>query len=121
MPTYPPLSTYLPTVYYELEPEYMGAKVEYQDGGADHLSLSDTPIRRWYVSYEGAPQSYADQFTPLRASTKYNSKEGSLLGMDFTPRGESLIANVRFDEGGLKITRTKSWVYRIEILLIKRP
>jgi len=125
VPTYPSLTTIRPSYYNEEAPEWPGLKQEYQDGGADYLSLSDTAIRRWtilYASPGGLTAAEATTFTTLIASVKYNPREGSLVGMDFTPRGEALISNVHFDEGGFVIRRgPRAHIYLIECRLIKRP
>lgn len=118
---YPSLSSVIPTTYMELEKDYVGTKSEYQDGGADYLLYADTPIRRWVITYETATTTERDLFRTLGVDSKYNSEEGSLLGFDFTPRGESLISGVRLDKGGLVCVARKSWIHSIAIRLIKRP
>lgn len=125
MPTYPLLGTVIPSYYNEEAKKYPGAKQEYQDFGADYISLADTPVRRWTINYSGTNCLIAAEaalFVTLADAVKYNDQEGSLLGMDFTPRGESLIANVHFDEGGFTIRRgPKAHIYFVECKLIKRP
>lgn len=122
---YPSLTTVRPSYYNEEDAEYPGTKTVYQDEGADFFSYADTPVRRWTIQYTspgGLTASEAALFTTLAATSKYNRSEGSLLGFDFTPRGESTISNVRFDEGGFTIRRgAKAHIYLIECRLIKRP
>lgn len=124
-PAYPLLGTILPSYYNEESPEYPGAKVVYQDGGADYVSLGSTPIRRWTINYSsagGITASEAGQFTALIASVLYNPQEGSLVAMNFTPRGESLLSNCFFDAGGFSIRRgAKAHIYIVECKLIHRP
>lgn len=123
--TFPSLTTYPPSYYNEEPPEYMGDKTIYMDGGADHRSYADTPIRRWTILYNSPGHLIAVEaavFSLLAANNKYSPAQGSLLGFDFTPRGESLLSNVRFDEGGFTLKRGgKAHVYLIEVKLIKRP
>lgn len=116
--TYPLLTTVLPTFYQEDEREYPGLKTTYLDGGIETRSYADTPIRRWSIVYENLPTADAALFDTLAIDAKYNSKEGSLLTLTFTPRGESAIT-VRIAEGGFRHTRTKAWVHRVEMKLIK--
>ena len=123
--TYPSLTTYTPGYYNEEAKEYPGGKVEFQDGGAEYLSLADTPIRRWTINYSPPKfltSTQAALFITLAESSRYNQKEGSLIGFDFTPRGGSLLSDVHFDEGGFVIKRgPKSYIYYVEVKLIKRP
>jgi hypothetical protein len=122
--TYPSLSVYRASYYNEEEPDYPGGKNVYQDGGADYLSLADTPIRRWTISYakSGLLAAEAAVFSTLASSSRYNRREGSLIGFEFTPRGESLLSDVHFDEGGFEIRRgNKAHIYIVEVKLIKRP
>jgi hypothetical protein len=124
-PVYPSLTTILPSYYNEERKAYPGAKTVYQDFGADYLSLADTPVRRWTINYSsegGITASEAATFTTLIDSVRYNPQEGSLVAMNFTPRGESLLSNVFFDEDGFTIRRgAKSWIYIVECKLIRRP
>jgi hypothetical protein len=123
--TYPLLTSVLPSYYNEEAPEYPGLKHIYQDLGADFLTLADTAVRRFtilYTSDGGLLAAEAAQFVTLANDNKYNPREGSLLGFGFTPRGESALTNVRFDEGGFVIRRgRKSKIYMVECRLIKRP
>lgn len=120
MPTYPLLTSVLPTRYQEDEVEYMGQKTVYVDGGADFRTLADTPIRRWTIVYENLTTAEAAQFDTLATDTKYSRQEGSLLTLTFTPRGESAIT-VRIDEGGYQHSRSKAWIHSVSVKLIKRP
>lgn len=121
--TYPSLTTIRPARYDELEPEYMGSKTEYPDGGADSRLSADSPIRRWAISYPKATPAEAADFRTLAASNFYNKREGSLDSFTFTPRGESVLSGVKFDEGGLEIREAGNTnkVYSITVLLIRRP
>lgn len=116
--TYPALATVLPTLYQEEEREYPGTKTQYLDGGIETRTYSDTPIRRWTIIYEVLTTAEAAQFDTLADDAKYNSSEGSMLTLTFTPRGESALT-VRFDQGGYRHTRTKAWIHRVEVKLIK--
>lgn len=120
MPTYPTLATVLPTRYLENEPEYMGTKTVYLDGGCDARTYADTPVRRWTIVYETLTTAEAAQFATLATDTKYSTKEGSLLTLTFTPRGESSIT-VRIDEGGYQHSASKAWIHSVTMKLIKRP
>jgi hypothetical protein len=124
-PVYPLLTSVLPSYYNEEAPEWPGAVVIFQDGAADRISLADTPIRRWTINYSsdgGITAAEAGQFTTLIASVRYNPQEGSLIAMNFTPRGESLLSNVYFDSGGFSIRRgRKAHIYMVECKLIHRP
>lgn len=123
--TYPLLTTYLPSYYNEEPPEYMGTSTTYVDGGREFRSFADTPIRRWVINYSspgGLLAAEAAAFSTLAANNKYSPKYGSILGFDFTPRGESLIANVHFDEGGFVLKRGgKAHIYQVECRLVKYP
>lgn len=124
--TYPSLSTYPPSYYNEEPPEYMGDRTVYAgDGGADYRTYADTPVRRWTILYTSAGHLIAAEaalFSTLAADNRYSPKEGSLLGFTFTPRGESALGNVHFDEGGFTLKRGgKAHVYQIECRLIRRP
>lgn len=118
--SYPSLTTILPTTYVELDPQWPGARTEYQDGGIDTVSLSDTPVRRWAIAYENITTSERDTFKTLANSSRYNSKEGSLIPMTFTPRGESAVT-VYFDEGGYQPSSIKSWIHSVTVKLVKLP
>lgn len=120
MPTYPTITSVLPTRYLENEPEYMGLKTVYQDGGADFRTLADVAVRRWTIAYENLTTAEAAQFATLATDTKYSSKEGSLLTLTFTPRGESAVT-VRIDEGGYQHSASKAWIHTVTMKLIKRP
>lgn len=123
--TYPLLITIRPSYYNEEPKEFPGSKTEYPDGGADYRGNGSSGIRRWTINYSspgGLTESQALQFASLANSNQYSAKEGSMLGFDFTPRGESLLSGVRFDEGGFTIRRgIKSDVWMVEVKLIKRP
>jgi hypothetical protein len=118
MPTYPSLATVLPTFYQEDEKEYPGIVTRYLDGGIDARTYADTPIRRWTIAYENLTTAEAAQFDTLAIDSKYNPREGSLLTLTFTPRGEPS-TTVRIDAGGFRHTRTKAWIHRVEMKLIK--
>ncbi len=119
MPTFPTLTTVRPTFYNEEPREYAGDSTTYQDGGRDWRTNADTPVRKWTIGYENITTSEAAQFDQLAIDTKFNPREGSLLGCDFTPRGESLLSNVRITK--YSHSRTKSWIHRVEIELTKFP
>ena len=123
--TYPSLTTIRPSYYNEDDPDYPVGSTEYQDFGADFKTYADTPVRRFtilYASEGGITESEALQFRTLAASNKYNREQGSALGFDFAPRGESTIGNVHFDKGGLVIRRgAKAHIWIVEVKLIKRP
>lgn len=123
--TYPLLTTYRPSYYNEEPKIYPGTMTEYPDGGADFRSFADSPIRRWTILYSsagGLTAAEAAVFQTLAENNKYHDQNGSLLGFDFTPRGESLLSNVRFDKGGYTLRRgEKAHIYIIEVKLIKRP
>lgn len=121
MPTYPSLTSVLPTRYEPGEPDYPGLKTEYPDGGADLRSLADVPIKRWAITYAALTTAEAAQFDTLINDVKYNRAEGSLLPLTFTPRGESA-QTVWIDSGGYEHTHgEKAWVHNITVKLIKRP
>lgn len=120
MPTFPLLTSVLPTRYQPEEVDYMGTKTVYLDGGCDVRTYADTPIRRWTIAYENLTTAEAAQFDTLATDTKYSRSEGSLLTLTFTPRGESAIT-VRIDEGGYQHTRSKAWIHSVTVRLIKRP
>jgi hypothetical protein len=121
---YPLLATYPPSIYYEIEPQYMGANTPYQDGGADYISLADTPIRRWYIQYKNYLTSEKELFRTLAASAKFNPDIGSVIGFNFTPIGESLLSSVFYDRDGLVCTAEPASgqsIWTITVKLIKRP
>lgn len=121
--TYPPLTTYRPTRYDELEPDYPGSTTDYPDGGRDSRLHSTTPTRRWAIFYGNVPASEVAQWRTLAANNFYSSRTGSLDGFEFTPRGESLIAGVKYDEGGLEIREAGNTnkIYNVTVKLIKHP
>ncbi len=123
--TYPSLATVLPSYYNEEPSEYPGDKTVYQDGGADYRTYGTNPIRRWTILYNspgGLLVTEAALFSVLATDNKYSPREGSLLGFNFTPRGESALGGVRFDEGGFMLRRgAKALIYMVEVKLIKRP
>lgn len=122
---YPSLVTYPPSSYDEMEPQWPGiVSDEYQDGGQDKLSLSDTPIRRFAISYQFYLPSEMTVFRTLGQSARYNPEHGSLISFSFTPPGEGALAGVHFDKNGLDIksqTASGQSVYTITVKLIKRP
>jgi hypothetical protein len=123
--TYPSLTTILPSYYNEERKEFPGDKTVYLDGGAVYRGYGSTSIRRWTINYSsqgGIIAAEAAQFVTLANDNQYSDKDGSLLGFNFTPRGESALGNVHFDEGGFVIRRGgKVHIYIVEIRLIKRP
>lgn len=123
--SYPSLSTYPPTTYQEMEEEWPGiTSGEYQDGGMDYLSLADTPIRRWEITYQHYLQSERDIFYNFMVSSRYQSHVGSLINFGFTPIGESALTGVRLDKGGFTIKAQPAagqTLYNITIKLIQRP
>ncbi|PYS48271.1 MAG: hypothetical protein DMF68_13580 [Acidobacteria bacterium] len=122
---YPSLTTYPPTEYYELEPEWPGIEGgDYQDGGKDFLSLADTPIRRWYVKYQHYLTTERDLFRSLAQSARYNPNLGSLISFSFTPLNDGTLAGVQFDKNGLTCVAEPAAgqsLHTITIKLIKRP
>lgn len=127
--TYPSLTTYQPSGYEELEPDYPGSTTDYPDGGRDGRLHAPTPTRRFTITYRTKNTGVTETATflaalrTLAANNYYNRREGSLTGFAFTPRGESALANVHFDEGGLEIRQAqgRSNLFDVVVRLIHRP
>jgi hypothetical protein len=121
---FPDLTTYPPSIYYELEPAYVNAITEFQDGGADLVSLADTPVRRWFIQYTAYLTSEKELFRTLAGSARYSPSIGSAIGFNFTPKGESLLSNVYLDKDGLVCTAepgSGQSIWTITVKLIRRP
>lgn len=123
--TYPSLTTYRPSYYNEEARDMPGDSTAYPDGARDFRINGTTATRRWtilYTSDGGLTSAEAQLFIDLANNNSYSEQQGSLLGFDFTPRGESLIANVRFAPGGFVVRRgRKAHIYMIECRLVKYP
>jgi hypothetical protein len=122
--TFPSLSTYPPSDYFEVEPAYAGTMTEYQDGGADFKSLADNPIRRWYIQFKPYLTSEKNLFRTLAASALYNPDTGSLVGFTFTTKDSETLSDVHFDKDGLVCTAepgSGQSIWTITVKLIHRP
>jgi hypothetical protein len=122
--TFPSLTTYPPSEYYEGEPSYAGAITEYQDGGADYLSLADAPVRKWLMVFRYFLTSEKNLYRTLAASVRYNPNIGSVIGFDFTTKDGETLSNVYLDKDGLVCTAepgSGQSIWTITVKLIRRP
>jgi hypothetical protein len=120
---HPLLTTIIPTLFYEMTPEYSVTKSpDFVDGSCDfNINHATAKVRRWRVDYFLTAEQAAtlDAFVE---STAYSDDVGSGLSFNFTPRGGTLIAGVRYDRGGYeRHPHEKTWIQRRSETLIKRP
>ena len=121
--TFPTDTTLRRVFEMELPSEYpVTVSPRFADGSMDFNLDADVRIRRWRIRYALLTVAQGATLDAHVESAKYSDRTGSAYSFDFTPRGGSLLTNVRYAPGGYsRPDHNKEHQQTRDVLLIQYP
>jgi hypothetical protein len=93
----------------------------FRDGSRDFNLDADVKIRQWQIKYDGLTLVQAALLDDHVEAARYNDETGSAYSFPFTPRGGSVLANVRYAPSGYQRRHIKTDIQARDVILIKYP